>query len=124
MNMQDPNTSASRSPFPVSSQGPANPNDSDSSGAPPAGKPEVVQQLERGAREAVEELAEDASTHVRRIQQTLSNAGESLQQTAQTLKETGDEWLQCLRGAVQERPLTSVSASVALGWLLGRLCRR
>lgn len=118
MNTDVSKQAAPESPFPVSQA-----NDSGKAHPADSGKPQVVERLEQGAHQTIKQLADDASTHVKQVQQTFSNASDSVQQKAQLLKEAGDEWVECLRVTVQEKPLTAVATALALGLLVARLGR-
>lgn len=71
-----------------------------------------LSQWEQGAHQAISGLAEGAAHRVERMQQEL-----------QHLRTAREEWVECARIAVRERPLAALCMAFAMGALIARACR-
>lgn len=117
MNNDTPKSTAADNPFPTS-------QDSEKADRTNTSRPEALDKLEQGAHQTINQLADTAAAQVRYAQEVFAKASESVQQKAREWKGTGEEWTECLRDTVKEKPVAALATALAAGFILARLCQR
>lgn len=99
---------------------PSYPTSDYSSGAAGAAG-ETIERATQGAQQAAERLSEKAAYAKEQIKSGYEQASAALSAGMEDLGELQEEWLASARGYVQQHPLVSVAAALAIGVLLARL---
>jgi len=82
---------------------------------------EMLDRVVQTAHETVDKLAHTAAPHVHHLQEGLHAVSDRASAQAATLRETGAEWTESLRGTVREHPLAALATALAVGILVARL---
>ncbi len=94
---------------------------SDYSGSAGGAASETMERATQTAQQASERLAEKAAYAKEQIKSGYEQASAALHAGVEDLSELQEEWLASARGYVQQHPLVSVAAALAIGMLLARL---
>jgi len=94
---------------------------SDYSGSAEGAASETMERAAQTAQQASERLAEKAAYAKEQIKSGYEQASAALSAGVDDLNELQEEWLASARGYVQQHPLVSVAAAIAVGMLLARL---
>lgn len=94
---------------------------SDYSGEATGTASETIERATQGAQQASERLSEKAAYAKEQIKSSYEQASAALSAGMEDLGELQEEWLASARGYVQQHPLVSVAAALAIGMLLARL---
>lgn len=81
----------------------------------------MLDRLVKGAHETIDRLAEKAAPLADRLGQSADSASQTLRAKADDLSELQQEWMESMRSAVRENPLTAVLAAAAIGVIVAKL---
>lgn len=88
---------------------------------PPAIK--LLNQAVRGAHDSLDRLAQTVTPAVLQLGETVAAADGVLQAKSEQWRETGDVWVEELRGSVRRNPLACMAAAAVLGAVIVRISR-
>ncbi|MGQ8879218.1 DUF883 family protein [Delftia sp. NA_296.1] len=86
-------------------------------------RPEMINRMEEAAHASIHQAANAAAAQVQQVQESIQQATDSVHATSRQWRETCEEWTQCARTAVREKPLRSIATALAVGLLIARIAR-
>ncbi|MEJ8291724.1 hypothetical protein WKI45_02770 [Delftia tsuruhatensis] len=86
-------------------------------------RPEMIDRMEDAAHASIHKAANAAAAQVQHVQDSFRQAHDSVHETSRQWRETCEEWAQCARTVVREKPLRSIATALAVGLLIARLAR-